>query len=160
MKCKYFTIRTKNKTKYSYCRLLKQEVELSVCKSCNDKEYKNYKQLQATKTIKDYKFKKHKLTKETEITQKVKKAVWERDNHKCIFCDKEVPLFNANSHFIKRSHNGLGIEENIMTNCNECHKKFDDSILRKNMIPVARKHFKSKYKNWNEEDLIYKKWGN
>lgn len=47
-----------------------------------------------------------------------------------------------------------------MTNCDECHENFDDSILRKNMIPKAQKYFKSKYKDWNEEELVYKKWGN
>ena len=160
MKCKYLTIRTKNKTKYCYCRLLKKEIEFNACKCCNNKEYKTYKQLQATKPIKEYKIKKHKLTKYTEIPLKIKKEVWERDNHKCIFCGKEVPLFNANSHYIKRSQLGLGITKNIMTNCDECHENFDDSILRKNMIPKAQKYFNSKYKDWNEEELVYKKWGN
>ena len=42
-------------------------------------------------------------------------AVWERDNHRCIFCGKLVPYNLANSHFIKRSQGGLGIEQNIMT---------------------------------------------
>lgn len=158
MKCKHFTIRTKTKIKYYYCRLLKKEIDLNVCKRCDNKEFKIYKQLQACKPIKEYKFKKHKLTKHTEISLKTKKEVWERDSHKCIFCGKEVPLSNANSHYIKRSHNGLGIPKNIMTNCDECHSKFDDSVLRKNMIPKARKHFKSIYENWSEEDLVYKKW--
>ena len=160
MKCKYLAIRSKKNVKYCYCRLLKKEIDFSACKSCNNKEFKTYKQLQASKPITEYKFKKHKLTKHTEIPLKVKKEVWERDNHKCIFCGKEVPLFNANSHYIKRSHNGLGIPKNIMTNCDECHNKFDDSVLRKSMLIQARKHFKSKYKDWNEDDLIYKKWGN
>lgn len=160
MKCKYFTIRTKNKNKYSYCRLLRKEIDLNACKSCSDKEYKIYKQLQASKPIKEYKLKKHKLTKETDISQKVKKEVWERDNHKCIFCGKEAPLFNANSHYIKRSQLGLGIPKNIMTNCDECHDKYDDSIFRKEMQIKAKRHFQSKYEDWNEEDLVYKKWGN
>ena len=160
MKCKYLAIRSKKNVKYCYCRLLKKEIDFSACKSCSDKEYKIYKQLQASKPMKEYKFKKHKLTKKTEIPQKVKKEVWERDEHKCIFCGKEVPLFNANSHYIKRSQLGLGIPKNIMTNCDECHDKFDDSIFRKEMQIKAKKHFQSKYENWNEEELVYKKWGN
>ena len=160
MKCKHFTIRTHKNERYFWCRYLKQQITYDSCKNCCCKELKKYKTLKATKTIKDSRLKKHKLTKHTEIPLKVKKVVWKRDNHKCIFCDKEVPLFNANSHYIKRSHNGLGIEENVMTNCDECHRKFDDSILRKNMIPLAKKHFKSKYEDWDEEDLVYEKWGN
>lgn len=156
MNCKHFTIRSKKNKCYKYCRL--QRRIINSCSNCEMKEYKTYKQLKATKSIRDYKFKKHKLTKHTEIPLKVKKEVWERDNHKCIFCGKEVPLFDANSHYIKRSHNGLGIPENIMTNCDGCHNKFDDSILRKSMLIKARIHFKSKYEDWNEDDLIYKKW--
>lgn len=47
--------------------------------------------------------KKHKQTKATEISQKVKKAVWERDKHRCIVCYKLVQISCANAHFIKRS---------------------------------------------------------
>lgn len=157
MRCKYLTIRTKNKTKYCYCRLQKEEISFSDCNCCKNREYKDYKKLQATKIINEYKFKKHKLTKHTEISPKVKRTVWERDNHKCIFCNKEVSIEYANSHYIKRSQLGLGIEENIMTNCYECHKKFDDTSLRKIMLPIAKKYFETKYKNWNEKNLVYKK---
>lgn len=47
--------------------------------------------------------KKHKQTKATEISQKVKEKVWERDKHRCICCKKEVKMICANAHFIKRS---------------------------------------------------------
>ena len=160
MKCKHFTIRTHKNKNYCWCRYLKEQINYNYCVNCSYKEFKQYKNLKVTKSIKDSKLKKHKLTKHTEIPLKIKKIVWERDNHKCIFCNKEVPLFNANSHYIKRSHNGLGIEENIMTNCEVCHKNFDDSILRKNMMPIAKKYFQSKYEDWNEDKLVYKKWNN
>jgi hypothetical protein len=63
----------------------------------------------------------------------------------------------VNSYLIKRSHNGLGIEENIMTNCNECPNLFEHEPSRSKMIPFAKQYFKSKYTNWNEDMLIYKK---
>lgn len=47
--------------------------------------------------------KKHKQTKFTEISGKVKEAVWNRDKHRCIYCHKKVPKYCANAHFIKRS---------------------------------------------------------
>lgn len=101
---------------------------------------------------------KSKRTKSLEIDKKTKLIVWERDNHKCIFCHKYVDWNLANSHFIKRSHSGLGIEKNIMTNCLKCHELFEREPTRSKMIPIAEKYLKSKYKDWNKEDLVYKKW--
>lgn len=96
-------------------------------------------------------------TKALMISKEVKRIVWERDNHKCIFCGRYVDLHYANSHFIKRSHGGLGIPENIMTNCWACHDLFDNSTMRKAMIPRAERYFKSKYKDWDKDKLVYKK---
>lgn len=44
-----------------------------------------------------------KRSKACEISQKTKEEVWNRDNHKCIYCGKYVPKTCANAHFIKRS---------------------------------------------------------
>jgi len=38
-----------------------------------------------------------------DISQKVKEIVWDRDYHRCVFCEKYVPKTCANAHFIKRS---------------------------------------------------------
>ena len=157
MGCKYLTVRSHKNKKYFYCRLLKSEISLDECCCCENKEHKQYKKLKANKSIRDCKTK-HKLTKQTEIKTSTKKIVWERDNHKCMFCGKEVPMTCANSHYIKRSHNGKGIEQNLLTNCIECHNKFDDSIERATMLERAKQYLQTKYENWNEDDLIYKKY--
>ncbi|MDV3426730.1 MAG: hypothetical protein LIR50_06010 [Bacillota bacterium] len=140
-----------------YCKYKKSDIKISECSNCKYKEYKgsanNCKQLQTTAM----KSKPSKRTKALSIAKKVKLTVWERDDHKCIFCGKYVEWNYANSHYIKRSHGGLGIEQNIITNCETCHNLFDDSIHRKDMLPIAKKYFQSKYSNWNEEDLIYRK---
>ena len=103
--------------------------------------------------------KKHRQTKEKEIPKKVKKAVWERDNHKCIFCGKLVDVFYANAHFIPRSAGGLGIEENIFTSCEDCHREQDNGNNTKLYDQVAEKHLKQIYgANWNKKNLIYKKY--
>lgn len=102
--------------------------------------------------------KKHKQTKEKEIPKKVKEIVWERDKHRCIFCEKEVDMFYANAHFIPRSAGGLGIPENIFTACEDCHREQDNGKNTKLYDKKAEKHLKGVYKgNWNKENLIYKK---
>lgn len=97
-------------------------------------------------------------TKALMISKEVKRIVWERDNHKCIFCGKYCDIGLANSHFIKRAQGGLGIEQNIMTNCLECHFMFDDTPMRKYMIQRAEDYFKEKYPDWNKDDLVYHKF--
>lgn len=44
-----------------------------------------------------------KRSKACEISQKVKKIVWERDEGCCIICGRPVPMTCANAHYIKRS---------------------------------------------------------
>lgn len=127
-----------------YCKLLKKKISISECNGCTDK----------TITFKKTK----KRTKELAISKQVKLKVWERDNYRCIFCGELVPYNMANSHFIKRSQGGLGIEENIMTNCERCHRLFDSSKERKEWrLEYAENYLKSKYKEWNKKDLVYKK---
>lgn len=46
---------------------------------------------------------KSKRSKACDILQKVKEAVWNRDNHKCIYCGRYVSKTYANAHFVKRS---------------------------------------------------------
>ena len=70
---------------------------------------------------------KSKRTKATDIPQKVKQAVWERDGGRCVVCGCCRNVM-PNAHFIPRSKGGLGIEENIVTLCtnlteNQCHYK-------------------------------------
>ena len=125
-----------------YCKIRKKEIPYNMCVGCLDKKYK-------TSTTK--------RTKELGIAKKTKLIVWERDNHRCIFCGRLVPWNLANSHFIKRSHGGLGIERNILTNCEECHRKFDDTTDREKMWEYAERYLMSKYKDFDIRDLIYKK---
>ena len=125
-----------------YCKHLKKKIPIKYCTGCVNKQFRWYKS---------------KRTRSLEIPKKVKSKVWERDKHRCIFCGKLVNWELANSHFIKRSHGGLGIEQNILTNCEECHRLFDDSIKREEMYEIAKRYLAMKYENWNEEDLIYKK---
>lgn len=150
MNCKSLRKRSKKYLLYFYCAKTKKEIKLNDCYSCCLKEYKE---------IKKSKSKKHQRTKATDISQAVKKEVWERDNHKCIFCHTEVPASNANAHFIPRSAGGLGIAQNVFTACNECHHEQDNGKNTKKYDELAENYLKNYYKdNWDKSKLIYKKY--
>lgn len=96
----------------------------------------------------------HKMTKECNIKIEVKKRVYERDKGECILCGKRG---FPNAHFIPRSKGGLGIEENIITLCVECHQRYDNSKDRKYIKDEIKSYLKNKYPYLKEEELIYKK---
>lgn len=99
---------------------------------------------------------KSKRAKACDISKKVKDIVWERDGHRCIICGSRYAM--PNSHFIRRSQGGLGIEENIVTMCQRCHSMYDQGADRRAIEAYAEKYLRSKYPNWSREKLTYKKW--
>lgn len=150
MYCKNLRIRSKKYVKFFYCKINDKEISLELCRDCENKEY--IKRI----TIKG---KKHRQTKETEIPRLVKEAVWYRDKRKCIFCGKIVPMFYANAHLVPRSSGGLGIEENIFTACEDCHREQDNGLNSKEYDLKAENHLKGIYgANWDKKKLIYRKY--
>ena len=100
---------------------------------------------------------KSKRTKACEIPSKVKARVWERDHQLCVLCGR---VGSPVAHFIPRSHNGKGIEQNIVTLCPECHRDYDNSERRPELRKKLRAYLMAKYPDWNEEKLTYRKWKN
>lgn len=100
---------------------------------------------------------KTKRAKACDIPKSVKDRVWERDGHKCIICGSRYAF--PNSHFVRRSQNGKGIEENIVTMCQMCHQMYDQGVDRRAIEAYTENYLKSLYPGWNRENLIYKKWG-
>ena len=98
---------------------------------------------------------KSKRAKACDITKKVKDRVWERDGGKCIICHSRFAM--PNSHYIRRSQGGLGIEENVVTMCQTCHMMYDQGIDREAIQSYTEKYLRSKYPDWNPEKLVYKK---
>lgn len=98
---------------------------------------------------------KSKRTKAVDISQAVKRKVWERDNQCCILCDNHYAMPNA--HYISRAQGGLGIEENIVTLCFGCHFKYDNTVQRKELREKIKDYLQSKYPDWDEKNLIYRK---
>ena len=151
MGCTNLRIRSKKYIKYFYCKLQDKEISIELCKDCENRKY-------VKKTA--IKGKKHKQTKATEIPKFVKETVWYRDKRRCIFCKRIVPLFYANAHLVPRSAGGLGIEENIFTACNECHREQDNGLNSKEYTEKAENYLKGIYgANWDRSKLVYRKYG-
>lgn len=98
---------------------------------------------------------KSKRTKATDISKKVKDAVFERDNGCCVWCGKQGV---SNAHFCPRSAGGLGIEENVLTLCTECHHEFDNGHNRAEMKRFFRNYLYHSYPDWDEANLIYRRF--
>ena len=93
-------------------------------------------------------------TKALEIPVGVKNAVSERDGGACVWCAERG---EPNAHYIPRSQGGKGIEENTLTLCWKCHLRYDQSEHRAEMGAFFKEYLKSKYPDWSEKNLIYKK---
>lgn len=98
----------------------------------------------------------HRQTKAVDISPTVKETVWKRDGQCCVLCSSHMAAPNA--HYIARSHGGLGVEQNIVTLCLACHDRYDNSADRTRIRTELRAYLKSKYPDWDEEKLIYRKW--
>lgn len=99
-----------------------------------------------------------KRAKALSIPTWVKMDVYQRDNRRCVYCGRPG---NPEAHFIPRSKGGLGIPENIVTLCRDCHRMFDQGIReeREGMREYLKEYLQSKYPEWDEKKLIYHKEG-
>ena len=104
-------------------------------------------------------------TRYTAIPAKVKQAVAIRDEVDgwpcCLICGTPAPpsahtAFSC-AHYIPRSAGGKGVEENVVTLCPRCHSMYDQGIDRRTTAAYLENYLKSKYPNWNKENLTYKK---
>lgn len=100
----------------------------------------------------------HRSTKACEIPMSVKKRVWERDEHRCVICGSTYTAAPV-AHYIPRSHLGLGVEKNIVTLCMACHCDYDNSDKRERLGVLIKRYLMSKYLEWDERELVYKKYG-
>lgn len=96
-----------------------------------------------------------KQTKAKGIPREVKRIVGERDDYTCIICGRPgIP----NAHYIRRSQGGLGIEQNIVCLCPECHDRFDNGDKREEFGRIIKCYLKEKYPYCEDKDRIYKKY--
>ena len=93
-------------------------------------------------------------TKATNITPKVKRLVYERDGGRCIFCGRQgLP----EAHYISRARGGMGIPENIITVCRECHRRMDASTERAQYLMRAKAYLDILYPGITDEQRKYRR---
>lgn len=98
--------------------------------------------------------KRHKMTVACDISPEVKRKVEERDNGRCVICgNRGLP----NAHFISRAQCGLGIEENIVCLCPQCHHDFDNGDKREEYGAQIEAYLRSRYPFWEKAGLVYNK---
>lgn len=97
----------------------------------------------------------HSQTKATAIPKSVKMVVGERDNWSCIICHRPgLP----EAHYIRRSQGGLGIEQNVVTLCRECHDRFDNGDKRFEYGQKIRAYLDEQYPYFDNKDRYYDRW--
>ena len=103
-----------------------------------------------------------KRSKACAIPVNVKKKVYERDHEHCIACGRWVEPRCACAHYIARAHGGLGIEENIITLCDDCHRIYDHEAGERSeeIAEAAYTHLCALYgkEKITVEGLTYNKW--
>lgn len=97
-----------------------------------------------------------KASKACDISPAVRKEVMERDEGSCIICGTTYGIQIA--HYISRARLGLGIPQNLACMCLRCHGDYDNGKLHREIKNLFRTHLQSKYQQWNEDELTYRKW--
>jgi hypothetical protein len=52
----------------------------------------------------------------------------------------------------------MGIEENIWTGCEKCHREFDSEGTDGPLHQIVEEHMKHWYPDWDKANLVYKKY--
>ena len=94
-----------------------------------------------------------------DFTKQSKRIIAERDNFICIRCSTQYRLSYA--HFIPRSKGGLGIPENGVLLCYDCHHALDnghDSDLANEIHEYIKEYLTIHYGGIMTEKIIYNKW--
>ena len=104
-------------------------------------------------------------TKARDFSPKTKKAIMNRDMIDgwpcCVNCGATAPSNESpvwsNAHFISRAQGGLGTEENGLTLCPACHRKYDQTTERPRLRAYFREYLMDHYPGWDESKLYYRR---
>lgn len=92
----------------------------------------------------------------TDFTSIVRKEVLLRDKGFCVYCGN---MHNIQiHHYIERSLNGLGIKENLVCLCVECHMRLHSNDKGNVIKKTVKKYLDKLYPNFDDKDRKYDKW--
>lgn len=108
----------------------------------------------------------HRQTKATSIPQGTKVEVNRRDGGRCIICGAPG---GPHCHIVRRSQGGMGVTQNIVTLCGECHYALDEGLFLGRLKPLGLNsrqdvedyvidYIKGFYPDWTRESVTYHKW--
>lgn len=109
-----------------------------------------------------------KKARKAEFSEKTRRIIENRDEA-CIFCKLGYHMEKAMwmdlrtlsiMHYIPRSQNGLGVEQNGALGCHYHHTMLDNGNegRRQEMLGIFKEYLMQQYDDWNEDDLKYSKW--
>ena len=100
----------------------------------------------------------------TDISPSVRRIVQERDSFEgtpcCVKCGRSDGIQIA--HYISRGRGGMGIPENLVCLCYECHMMADngsDIEKSREIRGYMREYLKAYYPGWDEKSLVFRRWG-
>ena len=95
----------------------------------------------------------------TGISAEVRATVYARDSWDgcpcCIKCGRPYPQVH---HYIERSRGGLGVEQNLVCLCADCHYELHNSKYQ-TLSEFVRLYLKNKYPDWDERKIVEDKNG-
>ena len=75
------------------------------------------------------------------ISASVKCYIWERDNHRCVYCGSIKNL--EYDHIIPYSWGGSNSPENVQLLCRKCNRRKSDSLTEGSIKPMILSHLKN-----------------
>lgn len=96
-----------------------------------------------------------KRTKALQVSPQVRQTVVKRDKW-CIRCGKVYRLEVA--HYVSRGSGGLGIPQNLVLLCQECHRLYDQSVHRNTIGKFIENYLKTHYNDWDKTKLKYRRY--
>ena len=102
----------------------------------------------------------HRRTKATSISRDVKRKVYLRDKCSCILCHRYACPEWACAHVIPRSRGGMGVEQNIVTLCPVCHRRYDTAREpeRTETEKYLTEYLEGLYGPISRSDVVFDKW--
>lgn len=101
---------------------------------------------------------KSKRSRACEFSSDERKAIYERDFQRCVICGGTYRLTIA--HMISRAYGGLGIRQNGVLLCMQCHDAMDNGSnkeLRVAYQKFVRNYLEQQYPDFPDDRRIYRK---